>query len=198
MTADPSHQLVSARLPTRFGEFTIHALAGDDDDERAPVAIGMGDVAAAAAPLVRLHSECLTGDALHSLRCDCGFQLEAALAMIAAEQVGLVVYLRQEGRGIGIVNKIRAYALQDAGADTVEANERLGFAADQRDYRDAIVLLRAFGVARMRLMSNNPRKVDALTAAGFQVVERVPMHFGRNPHNEHYLSTKSGKLGHWL
>lgn len=199
MTADPSSQLVSARLPTRFGEFTIFALAtAAADDERAPVAIGMGDVAAAVAPLVRLHSECLTGDALHSLRCDCGFQLEAALSMIAAEQVGLVVYLRQEGRGIGIVNKIRAYALQDAGADTVEANERLGFAADQRDYREAIVLLRAFGINRLRLMSNNPRKVDALTAAGIQVVERVPMRFGRNPHNEHYLSTKSDKLGHWL
>ena len=158
----------------------------------------MGDVAAATAPLVRLHSECLTGDALHSLRCDCGFQLEAALSMIAADGVGLVVYLRQEGRGIGIVNKIRAYALQDAGADTVEANERLGFAADQRDYGEAMQLLRAFGITRLRLMSNNPRKVDALGAAGIEVVERVPMRFGRNPHNEHYLSTKSGKLGHWL
>lgn len=197
MTTGPSSQLVSARLPTRFGEFTIHALAGNDD-ERAPVAIAMGDVAAATAPLVRLHSECLTGDALHSLRCDCGFQLEAALSMIAADGVGLVVYLRQEGRGIGIVNKIRAYALQDAVVDTVEANERLGFAADQRDYGEAMQLLRAFGITRLRLMSNNPRKVDALGAAGIEVVERVPMRFGRNPHNEHYLSTKSGKLGHWL
>jgi GTP cyclohydrolase II len=135
---------------------------------------------------------------LHSLRCDCGFQLDAALSMIAAERVGLLVYLRQEGRGIGIVNKIRAYALQDAGADTVEANERLGFAADQRDYAAAVRLLRAFSVTQLRLMSNNPHKVAALEAAGIRVVERVPMRFGRNPHNEHYLATKVGKLGHWL
>ena len=189
--------LVAARLPTRFGAFTIHAPA-EGPEERVPVALTMGDLRAAAAPLVRLHSECLTGDALHSLRCDCGFQLDAALAMIAAEGAGALLYLRQEGRGIGIVNKIRAYALQDAGADTVEANEQLGFRADQRDYGDAVRLLRALGLERVRLMSNNPRKVDALTAAGLVVVERVPMHFGRNPHNEGYLSTKSGKLGHWL
>lgn len=189
--------LVSARLPTRFGEFTIHAPARGPAD-RAPVALSLGDLPAADAPLVRLHSECLTGDALHSLRCDCGFQLEAALSMIAAEQCGLLLYLRQEGRGIGIVNKIRAYALQDAGADTVEANEQLGFRADQRDYREAVALLRAFGIRRLRLMSNNPRKVKALEDAGFTVVERVPMKFGRNPHNEHYLATKSGKLGHLL
>ena len=197
MSQPPPPTLVSARLPTHFGEFTIH-VPTDGPAERAPVAIGMGDLAIATAPLVRLHSECLTGDVLHSLRCDCGFQLDAALAMIAAEKVGLLLYLRQEGRGIGLVNKVRAYALQDAGADTVEANEQLGFDADPRVYDDAVRLLRTLGVSRVRLMSNNPRKVQALTDAGIPVVERVPMQFGRNPHNAQYLATKSGKLGHWL
>ncbi|MGH8630538.1 MAG: GTP cyclohydrolase II, partial [Burkholderiales bacterium] len=147
---------------------------------------------------VRIHSECLTGDALFSLRCDCGAQLEGALQRIAAEGRGAVLYLRQEGRGIGLGNKIRAYALQDRGADTVEANHQLGFPADAREYGLAIELLKELKLCRIRLMTNNPRKLDALVKDGIEVVERVPLETGRNPHNEAYLATKVAKLGHLL
>ena len=197
MTTGPSSQLVSARLPTRCGEFTIHALAGNDD-ERAPVAIAMGDVAAATAPLVRLHSECLTGDALHSLRCDCGFQLEAALSMIAADGVGLVVYLRQEGRGIGIVNKIRAYALQDQGLDTVDANIEIGAPIDARNYELAAEILLSLGFNKIRLMTNNMTKVDALVEAGIEIVDRIPLVVRPGTHNEQYLETKRRRMAHKL
>lgn len=150
------------------------------------------------APLVRVHSECLTGDALFSLRCDCGFQLRAALEAIAREGRGALLYLRQEGRGIGLGNKIRAYALQDLGADTVEANHQLGFPADAREYGLAVQLLRELGLCRIRLMTNNPAKLDALVKDGVEVVERVEVEHGRNPHNTAYLDTKMLKMGHLL
>ena len=192
-----SSDLIRAKLPTRYGEFFISVRA-DAPSERAHVALSMGDLSQGSAPLVRLHSECLTGDALHSLRCDCGFQLEAALSMIAGEQRGVLLYLRQEGRGIGLANKLRAYALQDQGLDTVEANEQLGFGADLREYHEAVALLKQLGVSEVRLMTNNPRKVQALNDAGIKVIERVPMRFGANPHNERYLAVKTNKLGHLL
>ena len=193
-------QFITARLPTRYGEFRISVLpAAATGNDKEHVVLAMGDLnAPGPAPLLRLHSECLTGDALHSLRCDCGFQLEAALSMIAAEGRGVILYLRQEGRGIGLVNKLRAYALQDQGQDTVEANVSLGFGPDQRDYSDAVALLKALQLSSVRLMTNNPRKVKALEDAGITVTERVPMKFGSNPHNFRYLEAKSNKLGHLL
>lgn len=183
-----------AKLPTPWGEFVIHAL--DNTDGKEHVALTMGALDEDEPLLVRIHSECLTGDALFSLRCDCGFQLHAALEAIAKAGRGALLYLRQEGRGIGLLNKIRAYELQDRGMDTVEANEHLGFGADERDFRVAAEALEALGVTRIRLMTNNPRKVSSMEQAGIQVVERVPSQTGRNPHNEKYLSTKHGKLGH--
>ena len=185
----------SAALPTEFGEFTVHGyvdhVRGDEH-----VALTMGDVASGEPVLVRMHSECLTGDALHSLRCDCGFQRDAALRAIAAEGRGVLVYLRQEGRGIGLLNKLKAYALQDAGADTVEANERLGFSPDLRDYGVGAQILVDLGVKRLRLLTNNPRKIAALDGFGLTVEERVPLHVGENQHNRRYLQTKVEKLGH--
>jgi len=148
--------------------------------------------------LARVHSECLTGDALFSLRCDCGFQLQEALKRIAEEGRGALLYLRQEGRGIGLLNKIRAYHLQDAGADTVEANEQLGFAADLRDYSMLIPMLEHLQITSVRLMTNNPRKVAALENYGLLVAERLPITTGMNPHNAGYLETKTNKLGHMM
>lgn len=148
--------------------------------------------------LARIHSECLTGDALFSQRCDCGAQLESALQRIAAEGRGVLLYLRQEGRGIGLINKLQAYKLQDAGADTVEANHQLGFEADQRTYSHCQPMLRHLGIHQVRLMTNNPRKMNALQKQGVPVVERVPLLVNRNPHNERYLATKAAKLGHWI
>ena len=185
----------SARLPTPWGEFTVvgyeDALHGAEH-----VAMVLGEVDDGAPVLVRMHSECLTGDALHSLRCDCGFQRDAALAAIADAGRGVLVYLRQEGRGIGLLNKLKAYALQDRGADTVEANEQLGFAADLRDYGVGAQILTDLGVERLRLLTNNPRKVAGLEGFGIRIEERVPLHVGENPHNEVYLRTKVAKLGH--
>ena len=201
MGTDPSasklEQVADARLPTPFAEFRLRVFLGADGKEH--LALTLGDLASGTLPpLVRVHSECLTGDALFSLRCDCGFQLEHALQRIATEKRGALIYLRQEGRGIGLANKIRAYELQDQGADTVEANAHLGFGADLRDYGVAVEILRALGVNTMRLMTNNPRKLNALTEAGMTVTERVPVECGRNPHNEGYLSTKADKLGHLI
>jgi len=187
--------IAEAKLPTEFAEFRIKVYGADDGKEH--VVITLGDLSGEP-PLVRVHSECLTGDALFSLRCDCGFQLHAALSKIAAEGRGVVLYLRQEGRGIGLGNKIRAYALQDKGADTVEANHQLGFPADAREYGLAIELLRELGLERIRLMTNNPRKLDALSSDGIEITERVPVESGRNPHNEAYLRAKAAKLGHLL
>lgn len=158
----------------------------------------MGELDDGEPVLARIHSECLTGDALFSMRCDCGFQLQEALKRISEEGRGALLYLRQEGRGIGLLNKIRAYHLQDGGADTVEANERLGFAADLRDYSICQPMLKHLGIASTRLMTNNPRKVDAMIKCGVPVSERVPLQVGKNRHNEDYLATKAGKLGHMM
>ena len=186
-----------ADLPSRFGDF--HVVSYDSNlDDKEHAAFVHGDVCEKENVPLRVHSECLTGDALYSMRCDCGYQLEEALRSIAREGRGILMYLRQEGRGIGLLNKIRAYNLQDQGADTVEANEQLGFAADLRDYSMCRDMLAHLGIRSLRLMTNNPRKVDALTDLGIEIAERVPLHVGRNPHNEHYLNTKQSKLGHWF
>jgi len=155
----------------------------------------MGDVKSAP-PLVRVHSQCLTGDVFHSLRCDCRQQLELSLSMIANEGAGILIYEQQEGRGIGLMAKLQAYALQDAGLDTVEANERLGFKADHRDFTLPGEILKALGVTRVRLLSNNPDKVEALEHSGVEVVERVPCEVTPSSHAEQYLKTKREKLGH--
>lgn len=187
---------LEAKLPTPFGDFTIHAL--DLGDGKEHVALTMGEWQKEDAVLARIHSECLTGDALFSLRCDCGFQLNAALQRIAEAGSGVLLYLRQEGRGIGLTNKIRAYSLQDQGMDTVEANEHLGFGADERDFKVAAKALEQLEIKQIRLMTNNPRKVSSMCEAGIDVVERVALEFGENPHNKYYLSTKKSKLGHLL
>jgi GTP cyclohydrolase II len=148
--------------------------------------------------LIRLHSECLTGDSLFSMRCDCGYQLKTALKNIVEAGQGALLYLRQEGRGIGLINKIKAYHLQDDGADTVEANERLGFAADLRRYTMCKPMLEHFSVNKVKLLTNNPKKVQALKDVGIEVVEQVPIQVGRNPHNHEYLNTKSEKMGHMM
>ena len=185
----------SSRLPTLWGDFDMHGFE-DPESNKEHVVLTMGDVGNGEPVLARVHSECLTGDALFSLRCDCGNQLQAALKAIAEEGRGALFYLRQEGRGIGLLNKIKAYKLQDAGADTVEANEQLGFGADMRDYSMLGPMFRHLHITAVRLMTNNPRKVAALEEAGIKVVERIALHTDRNPHNEKYLTTKAGKLGH--
>lgn len=172
----------------------------DVDVNKEHVVLTLGDVSdgssGEASVLARVHSECLTGDALFSLRCDCGTQLQSALQAIAHEGRGVLFYLRQEGRGIGLLNKIRAYRLQDEGADTVEANEQLGFGADIRDYSILKPMFEHLRLSRVRLMTNNPRKVDALTELGIDVTERIAIQCASNPHNEKYLRTKGAKLGH--
>ena len=194
----PRQAQARSRLPTPFAPFDLSVYADDEGKEH--LAITLGDIHGSGeeAPLLRIHSECLTGDALFSLRCDCGFQLEHALQRIAVEGRGVLLYLRQEGRGIGLANKIRAYALQDQGHDTVEANVRLGFPPDARDYGIALEILADLGVRAARLMTNNPRKIAALEEAGIEIVQRVPIECGRNPHNENYLTTKAGRLGHLM
>ena len=168
----------------------------DPQSNKEHVVLTMGDIGDGEPVLARIHSECLTGDALFSLRCDCGHQLHAALKAIAEEGRGALFYLRQEGRGIGLLNKIKAYKLQDAGADTVEANEQLGFGADMRDYSMLGPMIEHLKIKSVRLMTNNPRKVTALEEHGVEVVERIALHTDSNPHNEKYLKTKAGKLGH--
>lgn len=187
----------SSRLPTLWGDFVMHGFE-DATGNKEHVVLTMGDVTDGEPVLTRVHSECLTGDALFSMRCDCGSQLQAALKAIAEEGRGVLFYLRQEGRGIGLLNKIKAYKLQDAGADTVEANEQLGFGADMRDYSMLAPMIEHLGVKSVRLMTNNPRKVAALEEQGVEVVERIALHTDSNPHNEKYLQTKAGKLGHML
>ena len=189
--------VVSSRLPTPWAVFEMHGFE-DVENSKEHVVLTLGDVANGESVLCRLHSECLTGDALFSMRCDCGSQLEAALQKIASEGRGALLYLRQEGRGIGLMNKIRAYKLQDAGADTVEANEQLGFGADMRDYSICKIMLDYLKIKSVRLMTNNPRKVTALKKQGIEVSERIPLHTGKNPHNAKYLATKAGKLGHLM
>jgi len=185
----------TADLPTKWGVFRMHGFE-DSETNKDHIILSMGDTGNGEPLLIRVHSECLTGDALFSLRCDCGAQLAAAMQAIAERGRGAILYLRQEGRGIGLINKIRAYHLQDQGADTVEANERLGFGADMRDYTMCKPMLAHLGADKVRLLTNNPRKIAALEAYGIDVVERIPLETGQNPHNARYLSTKSGKLGH--
>lgn len=189
--------VAASKLPTPFAVFTMHGFL-DEETGKEHVALTLGDIADGQPVLGRLHSECLTGDALFSQRCDCGAQLEAALRAIAETGRGLLLYLRQEGRGIGLLNKIRAYKLQDGGADTVEANERLGFAADLRDYSICKPMLEHLGVDSLCLMTNNPRKVNAVQGFGVAVSERKPLQVGLNPYNQLYLATKADKLGHLL
>ena len=189
--------VATCKLPTPWAVFSLHAFVSPESGKE-HVAMTLGDLSTTEPVLARVHSECLTGDALFSQRCDCGAQLEAALQAIAAEGRGVLLYLRQEGRGIGLVNKIRAYRLQDEGADTVEANVRLGFPADMRRYDVCRPMLEHFGVTQLRLMTNNPRKVDALRENGIEVVARVPLQVNRNRYNEGYLQTKAAKMGHWF
>jgi len=189
--------VAKANLPTQFGRFTILGIEGQKADESA-VALVRGRLNGGAIPLVRIHSQCLTGDVLGSLRCDCRAQLELSLRKIGAARAGVLLYLPQEGRGIGLMNKLRAYELQDGGMDTVEANQHLGFAADSRDYGFSAAALRALGVTRVRLLSNNPDKVQQLESNGIKVVERVPCQPRGTEAARGYLLTKSTKLGHLL
>ena len=189
--------VTSCTLPTPWAQFTLHAFV-EHATGKEHLAMTLGDLATSEPPLMRIHSECLTGDVMFSQRCDCGAQLEGALKKIASEGRGILLYLRQEGRGIGLVNKIRAYRLQEAGADTVEANLQLGFHADARNYELVQPMLRHFGIEAVRLMTNNPRKIDALTRLGFDVAERVPLLVNRNAFNNGYLNTKQAKLGHMM
>jgi 3,4-dihydroxy 2-butanone 4-phosphate synthase/GTP cyclohydrolase II len=186
-----------AKLPTRFGDFTIHVFDNAVDNQE-HVALVRGDITDGKDVLVRVHSSCLTGDVLHSVRCDCGAQLDAAMERIAAEERGVLLYLNQEGRGIGLANKIRAYELQDEGFDTVEANERLGFKADQRDYGVGVQILRELGVRTMRLLSNNPRKLVAIEGYGLTVTDWLPLEIPASDSTRRYLKTKKEKLGHKL
>ncbi len=186
-----------ARFPSRFGDFEIFGFENELDGEQA-VALVKGTVNNSALPLVRIHSQCLTGDTLHSLRCDCGEQLEQALSKMGVSGCGVLVYQMQEGRGIGLLNKLHAYQLQDAGIDTVEANVQLGFEVDQRSYIFCAQILKYFGVSRIRLMSNNPGKIRSLEAEGIEVVERIPLVIKPSGLSEKYLRTKKEKLGHLL
>ena len=186
-----------AHLPTEHGDFRIVGF-WNDADGREHVALVKGDVRDAHDVPVRLHSECLTGDAFGSLRCDCRAQLQKALGCLSESDVGILLYMRQEGRGIGLTNKVRAYSLQDSGLDTVDANLALGFRDDERRYGVAAAMLRALGVESIRLMTNNPRKVDGLRVHGIEVTERIPHQLPPTGHNVHYLATKVERSGHLL
>ena len=192
-------QAAEAHFPTEYGLFRIYGFEGHTGDRvEEAVVLEMGDVHSGGAPLMRIHSQCLTGDVFHSLRCDCRAQLEIALQAVAGEGRGLIIYELQEGRGIGLMNKLRAYELQDRGADTVEANEQLGFESDLRNYSLPGAILRHLGIPAVRLMSNNPDKVKALEEAGIEVVERVPCIAVAHESRRGYLETKREKMGHLL
>jgi len=193
----PTSLLSQAHLPTRFGDFDVAVFEIDGTPGEA-VALMQGPLDGNTIPLVRLHSECLTGDVLGSLRCDCGEQLDEALALIASADSGVLLYLHQEGRGIGLANKIRAYALQDQGLDTVDANLALGLPVDRREYASAAEILRHLGLRQVRLLTNNPLKSAALELHGIQVVERVPLAVRPNSVNQRYLRTKADRMGHLL
>jgi len=186
-----------AELPTRYGSFTIYGFKGRGPQEEA-VALVRGNLKAKTAPLVRVHSQCLTGDVLASLRCDCRAQLELSMKKIGLAGSGVLLYLPQEGRGIGLMNKLRAYELQDGGMDTVEANETLGFAADARDYEFSAQILKKLGATKIRLLSNNPEKVRQLESSGIRVIERVPCQPRVSKISRAYLKTKKRKMGHLL
>lgn len=187
-----------AAFPSEYGDFRIYGFEGHTGDAvEEAVALAMGDLKKAP-PLVRVHSQCMTGDVLHSLRCDCRAQLDLALTKIAIEGAGLLIYEQQEGRGIGLMNKLRAYELQDQGADTIEANRMLGFASDLRNYELAGAIVRYFGITRIRLLSNNPDKIRAMEVAGVEVVERVPVIVAHAESRRSYLETKRSKMGHFL
>ena len=188
--------MATAKLPTEYGEFDIHVYENGAGETH--VALVRGEIGAGENVITRVHSACLTGEIFHSARCDCGPQLQTALRRIADEGRGILLYLNQEGRGIGLANKIRAYALQDQGFDTVEANERLGFPADSRDYRVGVEILRDLGVRSTRLLSNNPRKLKGVTSDGLSVTERLPIEISASASTQRYLKTKKDKLGHLL
>jgi 3,4-dihydroxy 2-butanone 4-phosphate synthase / GTP cyclohydrolase II len=190
-------KVAEAKLPTKFGDFKVIAYRSNTDPTE-HVAVVMGNVNTEEPVLVRVHSQCLTGDVFHSLRCDCGEQIEMAMKRIAEAGRGVVLYMRQEGRGIGLHNKIKAYALQDKGMDTVEANLALGFKADQRDYGVGAQILADLGIKNMRLMTNNPKKMSGLASYGLKIIEQLPITTKPNPHNKRYLSTKQEKMGHLL
>ena len=190
-------EVAKTNLPTKYGVFKSIAFESKTN-KKVHIALVMGEVSEEKPVLVRVHSECLTGDVFHSLRCDCGDQLDAALKKIAKEGHGVLLYMRQEGRGIGIVNKLKAYEYQEEGLDTVEANEKLGYPPDLRDYGIGAQILARLNVKKLRLMTNNPRKVVALEAYDLELVERVPLIIEANEHNKNYLSTKAAKLGHIL
>jgi 3,4-dihydroxy 2-butanone 4-phosphate synthase/GTP cyclohydrolase II len=190
-------RVATAKLPTEIGDFCIAGYRSLTSDEEF-VVVYKGEMDRDVPTLVRIHSQCLTGDVFRSIKCDCGPQLQKAMTMIEAEGRGAIVYQQQEGRGIGIINKIRAYALQDEGADTVEANEKLGFEVDARTYRQCAEILFDLGLCKVRVISNNPDKISALEEAGLQIVERIPIEIATEPPAAHYLRTKKEKLGHLL
>lgn len=194
---DAAQPLSEAMIPTQDGQYRMIVFQ-DRQTAQEHVAMVMGEIDPAKPTLVRLHSECMTGDLFGSYRCDCGEQLAGARQRIAEEGAGIILYLRQEGRGIGLANKLRAYALQDQGHDTVDANLLLGFDADQRSFDSAAAMLMHLGVRRVKLMTNNPREMEALQALGIAVVERLPLRPTPRPENHHYLATKAAKMGHCL
>ncbi|MBS4029734.1 MAG: GTP cyclohydrolase II, partial [Ignavibacteriales bacterium] len=190
-------RIVTTHLPTSYGEFQVHTYKCDTDGKE-HIALTKGEIRSEEPTLVRVHSECLTGDVFHSQRCDCNEQLHTAMKMVEQAGKGVVLYMRQEGRGIGLSNKLKAYKLQDEGMDTVEANEKLGFRPDLRDYGIGAQILRDLGVGKMKLMTNNPKKVVGLHGYGLDIVERIPLEMGPNHVNEKYLQTKRDKMGHFI